>query len=250
MVTVAACQIRVTDGDLDGNTRRVADAVRVAKDAGAELAVFPETCLLGWVNPEAHTRAPPIPGNWSARIGALARDAEIGICLGLAERDPANDALHDAAILVDARGEVVLHHRKINLLSHLMDPPYAPGKDVQAVDTPWGRVGLLICADTFKRRILKRVRRLRLDLLLVPYGWAAPPDRWPGHGQQLRVTVQRTARRVKAPVVGVDCVGEITHGPWRGQTFGGQSVIARGTGTILAVGKDRVPDVVIQTILP
>jgi predicted amidohydrolase len=60
-IKVAMCQIFSLDGDRGGNFVRIENAVRQAKDAGAEIICFPGTVILGWVNPDAHKRA------WSGR---------------------------------------------------------------------------------------------------------------------------------------------------------------------------------------
>jgi predicted amidohydrolase len=43
--------------------------------------------------------------------------------------------------------------------------------------------------------------------------------------------------------VGTDLVGMMTHGPWKGQTFGGSSVVTDGTGKVLALLRDRDAEV-------
>lgn len=60
-VTIAMAQIVCIDGDLSGNLVRIENAIVEAKEKHAEIIVFPESCLLGWINPEAHKRAYPIP---------------------------------------------------------------------------------------------------------------------------------------------------------------------------------------------
>ena len=60
--------------------------------------------------------------------------------------------------------------------------------------------------------------------------------------------MSKAAKAIGAPVVGVDLVGSITHGPWTGQTYGGQSVVADGSGRILAAAEDRDVDVLIVDI--
>ena len=129
-----------------------------------------------------------------------------------------------------------------------MTPPYTPGKDVNAVHTKFGKVGLLICADTFEDAILKKMAALKPDLLLVPYGWAAPEDKWPAHGKKLEKTVKKAAQKTGAAVIGTDVVGEITRGPWKDQLFGGQSVAADSSGRIFAVAADRDRDIKVVSI--
>ncbi len=237
----AICQIFCLDGDRRGNFVRIENAIREAKDAGADIACFPETALLGWVNPDAHKRARPIPGEDSDRLCKLAEDFDIHLCVGLAEKQGGN--LYDSTVLIDNKGDILLKHHKMNLLTELMSPPYTPGESIGAVETKFGTIGLLICADTHDNIILKRMAALKPDLLLVPYGYAAAEDEWPGHGKELEKVVANTARKTGAFVIGTNLVGEITKGPWKGRIYGGQSVAADRKGQVVSIAKDRDRDI-------
>jgi predicted amidohydrolase len=241
MNKAAICQIFCLDGDRRGNLIRIENAIREAKDAGAEIACFPETALLGWVNPDAHNRACPIPGEDSNYLCKLAKDYNISICIGLAEKEGRH--LYDSAVLIDSKGNILLKHRKINLLTELMNPPYTSGDSIDTVETKLGKIGLLICADTHDNKILRRMAALKPDLLLVPYGYAAAESEWPGHGKELEKVVINTAKKTGAFVIGTNLVGEITNGPWKGRIYGGQSLAADRTGRIVSVAKDRDRDI-------
>jgi predicted amidohydrolase len=235
------CQIVCLDGDRRGNLARIENAVREAAGMGADIACLPETAIYGWVNPDAHYRASPIPGEDSQCLCEMARRHGIHFCVGLDEKD--GEDLYDSAILIDDAGQILLKHRKIILLSELMTPPYSPGQDVKIARTKIGKIGLLICADTHEQPILTRMAKLKPDLLIVPYGYAAEEEAWPEHGKQLERVVTNAARAVDAPVIGTNLVGQITHGPWSGRTYGGHSVAADRTGGILALGRDFDRDV-------
>ena len=190
--------------------------------------------------------AAPIPGADSSRIAALAQEYGVMISAGLDEK--VGNKLYDSAILVDRTGRIVWKHRKLNVLAHLMDPPYSEGvaEGVGVVDTEFGRIGLVICADTFQDAIAARIAELAPDLMLVPYGWAAPANQWPEHAKELESLVARRASQWKCPIVGTDLVGEMTHGPWKGQTYGGASVVVDRAGKILHILRDR--DVEVRTV--
>ena len=245
-VRVSICQILAIDGDREGNFRRIEYALQTAEAGHADIAVFPESVILGWENPEAHQLASPIPGKDSDRIAELARKYKLMIAIGMDEKD--GERLYDSAILVDKSGKLLWKHRKINVLPELMTPPYSQGRpeDIGVVDTEFGRIALLICADTFQDANIARIKSMKPDLLLVPYGWAAENKEWPEHSNELKKLVQRRAAELKVPFVGVDLVGEMTHGPWRGQTYGGSSFVADGSGRILLTLRDR--DMDLQTI--
>ena len=235
-IRIAMCQILCLDGDRTGNIARMEVAVDRARDQPIDIVCFPETVFYGWVNPEAHTRAQPIPGEDSETLRRLAQMHDVYLCAGLEEKD--GDHLYDSALLIDPEGQILLKHRKIILLSELMTPPYAPGHGVQVAETKFGKVGVLICADTHEHEILEQMAGLKPDLVLVPYGYAAPEEAWPEHGRQLERVVKNAARVIGAPVIGTNLVGQITHGPWQSQTYEGHSVAADRHGRILGIGLD------------
>jgi predicted amidohydrolase len=243
VVRVAICQILSIDGDREGNFRRIEYALETAKAAGANIATFPESVILGWENPDAHRLATPIPGADSDRIAALAKKYRVMIVIGLDEKD--GDRLYDSAILVDKNGRLLWKHRKLTVLPELMDPPYAEGTidGIGGADTEWGRIGMLICADTFGDRYVERIRAFDPDLVLIPYGWAAEIEKWPGHAKTLENLVMRRAKEWGVPVVATNLVGMMTHGPWKGQTFGGISLAVDGSGGVLLRLRDRDMDV-------
>jgi predicted amidohydrolase len=237
-VRVAVCQI-APGISLEESLMTIEQALSAAAAEGAQIACFPETTLFGWVNPNAHQLADPIPGATTDLLATLAQRHQIMIAIGLAERD--GQQLYDSAILLDSDGTLLLHHRKVNILTHLMDPPYTPGKSASSsiADTRFGRIGMLVCADTFLDETVAEVAAGQPDWMLVPYGWAAPQADWPKHGESLQAWVSHTARRTGAPVVGVDATGMINHGPWTGYQYGGQSVVSNADGKVLAVLADR-----------
>lgn len=245
-VKVAVCQVLAIDGDREGNFRRIDYALEAARGYGAELAVFPESVILGWENPDAHALATPIPGEDSERVRELAARYGVMVAIGRDEKD--GERLYDSAILVDRRGELLWKHRKLEVLPELMDPPYAAGRadDIGVVETELGRIGMLICADTFVDEWAARIESLRPDLVVVPYGWAAEKEKWPEHAKALEELVKRRAEQWKCPVVGADLVGVMTRGQWAGRTFGGASVVADGSGTVIARLRDR--DVEVRVV--
>ena len=245
-VKIAMAQINCIDGDLSGNLVRITNAIGEARQQQADIIVFPESSLLGWINPEAFQRASPIPGKESEIICQLAKKYKIHICIGLDEKD--GDRLYDSAILIDDNGKILLKHRKINVLPELMTPPYSVGDGVQAVQTRFGIIGIMICADSFRDNLIESMKEKKPDLLLIPYGWAAPENEWPGHGRELLKVVRKTAIKVNCPVVGTNLIGQVSHGPWTGQIYGGQSVAFDPGTNQLFIGKDRDKDLLIISL--
>lgn len=245
-IQIAMCQTVCLDGDRRGNLARAESAVAEAAQAGARIACLPEMAILGWVNPQAHERACRIPGEDSHKLCALAKRHGIFVSGGLAEKD--GEHLYDAALLIDDTGQILCKHRKINVLSDLMDPAYTPGKDVTVVETSLGKIGLLICADTHSPDILTSMTELGPKFVIVPYGYAAGEKAWPKHGLALESVVKHAAKTFRAPVIGTNLIGQITNGPWRGMTYGGHSVTSDKTGQVLGLAKDFDRDVKVVTL--
>ncbi len=246
VIRIAMCQIVCLDGDRRGNLERIERAVDEAAAAGAQIACLPESAILGWVNPDAHRRAQPIPGEDSDRLCEIAKRHKMHLCVGLDEK--AGEGLYDSALLIDDGGRILLKHRKIILLSELMTPPYSAGKDVGVVQTRFGRIGVLICADTHENQILEQMARQKPELVLAPYGYAAPEEAWPEHGGELERVVTNAAKVLDAPAIGTNLIGQITHGPWAGRTYAGHSVAADRTGKILAIGRDFDGDIAVVSV--
>jgi len=249
-VKIAICQILVIDSDREGNFRRIEYALADAKAQGAQIAAFPESAILGWENPEAYRLAQPIPGPDSQRIQDLAKKYGVMIAIGLDEKD--GNRLYDSAILVDRTGKLLWKHRKINVLPELMTPPYSQGdpSEINVVETEFGRIAFLICADTFTDSFFQRIRDLKPDFMIVPYGWAAKPAEWPEHAKELEKIVSKRARDLGSDVVGTDLVGIMSAGPWKGYTYGGASVAISASGEVVTRLRDRDIEVKLVDVHP
>ena len=243
---IALAQILCMDGDRAGNLVRIENAMIQAKTKKAAIIVFPESAILGWINPEAHTRATPIPGADAQTLCDLAKKYQLYVCIGLDEKE--GDKLFDSAILIDDEGKILLKHRKINVLPDLMTPSYAVGDGVSTVKTKFGKMGVLICADSFQEDLLQKMAMQKPDLMLIPYGWAAPEKDWPQHGKELEKVVKNAAQKLNCPVIGTDLIGQVSHGPWAGQIYGGQSVACDKNGKVLKIGKDREQEIIIVEV--
>jgi N-carbamoylputrescine amidase len=245
---IAMCQIFILDGDRSGNFVRIENAIAEAKSKGAELICFPEATMLGWLNADAHSRACTIPGPDSEQLCELAKKYGVYLCIGVEEFELGR--LFNSALLIDNRGRILLKHRQVNIPQKLMSPPYSAGSesDIATVNTKFGKIGLLICADTHREDLLDLVAALKPNLLLAPYGYAEEELKWPAHGEEFHNVVINAAKRTGAAVIGTNPVGRISRGPWGGRVYGGNSIAVDKTGNIIDKAKDRDRDVKIVSI--
>ena len=225
---LALAQMLVEPGEQDRNVARSERCVREAVELGADVVLLPECLDLGWTHPSAHELATSIPdGTICNRYIRAAKENQIHVCAGLVERS--GDQLFNAALFISPTGDILLHHRKINELDFARDL-YATGDRLGVVDTPFGRIGLMICADGFAEGqvISRTLAMMGAEIILSPCAWAVPTDhdnvRTP-YGQIWLDNYGAVCRDHGIRIVGCSNVGPITEGPWKGRPCIGNSIL-------------------------
>lgn len=145
--TAVLAQIKPKLGCIKDNLTLIEERIQSAKEAGADLVMFPELALTGYflkdLVPEVALRldSPEI-----IRLKELSRD--ISIAIGFVEVTDDYRFFNSAVYLEDG---VVRHlHRKVYLPTYgLFDEQryMARGERFRAFDTKFGRMGMLICED-------------------------------------------------------------------------------------------------------
>ena len=177
MTIVAACQLGLAVGDLDGNLAMAAGAVEAAAGAGAGLAVLPELCDSGYVftgAAEARALASRADDCRALRQWqALAAEYHTVIVGGFCELGP-DGRLFNSAALVDASGIRAVYRK-----AHLWDAEklvFTPGNaPPPVVDLPFGRAGLMICYDLEFPEWVRLAALAGADLIAAPVNWPAMP---------------------------------------------------------------------------
>ena len=173
---VASAQILVVGGDAAGNLARAKVAIAESSKMGAQIVLLPECSNFGWADPSAIIEATQISADLFIQgIKESAIINQVYVTVGFVERDGAN--LYNSAVIISPLGEVILQHRKINELDFAREI-YATGDQISLVDTPLGKLGLMICADALSEedRIVARLVEAGADVILSPSAWAVPPD--------------------------------------------------------------------------
>ena len=168
--TVACAQLEPVVFDRDATIEKLAAGAAEAAGKGAQLAVFPEAfvpvypssawakALAGWADPRAKEafallaeESVEIPGPAERRLGEIAREHELWLVTGVTERDPARPGtLYNTLLYHSPSGELALKHRKLVPTNHerLVWGP-GDGGGLEAVETPLGRIGGLICWENY-----------------------------------------------------------------------------------------------------
>ena len=148
-LTLALAQINTRLGNVTANLEKHLELVRQARNGGAELLVFPELSLTGYVLQDLVPTVACRPQPDDPVFGKLFKASkELDLVVGFVDEDTRHRFYIATAYL--SRGELVHVHHKVYLPTYgLFDEGrfFAPGDRVRAFDTRFGRMGMLICED-------------------------------------------------------------------------------------------------------
>jgi predicted amidohydrolase len=136
-------------GDVEANLAKHLALIVEARSRGADLLVFPELSLTGYVLQDLATAVAHRPtADDPVFRPLLEASREIDLAVGFVDEDRRHRFYIAAAYL--SRGQVLHVHHKVYLPTYgLFDEGrfFAWGDAVQAFDTRFGRLGILICED-------------------------------------------------------------------------------------------------------
>lgn len=230
---LALVQMRLEPASHEANLARALNHVDVAASHGADIVLLPEALPLGWMDAMTCELADAIPdGATCTAFREAARRSGVYVCTGLVER--AGPEVFNAAVLIDPRGDVRLHHRKLHELE-IARPLYGRGDRLAVTQTSWGRLGLMICADAFADGLVvsRTLGLMGADVILSPCAWAVPADHdnlAEPYGGLWRDSYGAVAREYGLWIAGASNVGPIAAGPWRGHLCIGCSLVVGPTG--------------------
>lgn len=144
---VGIAQVSPRLGDVEANLGLYEERVQAARQAGAQLVVFPELSLTGYfLKDMVSTVALRLDAPAIERLKTLSRG--IGLVAGFVEE--ADDFRFYNSAAYFENGELVHVHRKVYLPTYgLFDEGryLARGDRLRAFDSKFGRLSLLICED-------------------------------------------------------------------------------------------------------
>jgi predicted amidohydrolase len=169
---IALLHLAVKYGELDENRAALAYYAQEAAHRGARIIVAPELAVSGYSFDSRSEVAPSVEvlaGETYQRLAPVARRHGVMICTGFAERDPATDIFYNSALVVGPDGAIAAHHRKVASERRWARPGEPSHNGL--FDTPWGRMGVLICADTYYGVLARSLAVQGVDLVFAPANW-------------------------------------------------------------------------------
>ena len=244
---IAVAQTDSVLGDVPKNIKKHVQYVRRAKEAGAQIVVFPELSLSGYSVKDSNWDMAIRPGGEKLLAGLVKESRDISILAGCVE-ESSEFGIYNSALLFEA-GSVTTVHRKVYPPTYGMFEEmryFSAGKTVRAFDSKAGRLGALICEDLWH---LPLAYLLAKDGATVIISMAASPTRVSAEEPPLQIVQANTeqhktyARLLSSYVIFCNRVGFED-----GVSFWGGSEVVGPQGDVIAHAKLFDEDLIIAEI--
>ncbi len=208
------------------------DLLDQAARAGAGLALLPECVwpayVFGAVDVYQRARQAGMPDYtfFLERLAQRARQHRMGICAGYVAEGPAG--LANRAVLFGPDGRTLGEYDKC-FLWDFDRALFKPGRRLEVFDSPWGPVGLMICADARLPEIPATLAARGARLILQPTAWVnvgTPDQPW---NPQPDVLIPERARELGVPIASCSKCGREGH-----TQFMGSSIVCDADGNVVA----------------
>jgi predicted amidohydrolase len=237
-IKLALAQISSQRENKKENLKKIEELTIKSKEHSADLVIFPEMCLTGYVlRDQLYELAETIPGPSTEKVINIGRKTGMHIIFGmptLSEKTKAT--LYNTAVFVGPEGLIGTYH-KMYLPTHSVFEEkryFRAGYQTTSFSTPVGNVGLCICYDIFFPEVARLIRLTGAQLLVCI---SASPSMRRSYFETLTAAraLENTAYLAYVNLVGVE----------DGLQFWGGSRLISPTGDIIARAKYDEEDFVL-----
>lgn len=237
-IKVALAQTSSKPEDKRENLKKIEKNVAQAKKQAADLVIFPELSLTGYVvRDQIYELAETIPGPSTKIIENIAKKTKTHIIFGMPELSEKTQAtVFNAAVLVGPEG-FIGKYRKMYLPTHSVFEEkryFRPGYQAAVFETKLGKIGLIVCYDIFFPEV-SRLARLKGAQFLVCISASPSVRRTFFEILTVARAIENTAFLAYVNLVGIE----------DGLQFWGGSRLVGPNGKVLAQAKYDEEDLVI-----
>ena len=169
IVTVACVNFAPVPSDKVATLKKMESIIRQASHDGANIIVFPETALTGYVFPlEALAEiGETVPGPSTERLQALAAQLGVYAVYGLVERDKSKPSTYYNSAAIVGPSRTLGSYRKVHVGADTELAWCTKGDSFPLFETTYGPVGIGICYDNYCYPEVARAYALRGARLLL-----------------------------------------------------------------------------------
>ncbi len=239
---LALAQLNLTVGDIPGNLAKVQQAVRLARDAQADLVAVPELALTGYPPEDLLLKQDFVAAAAQALQTLIHSIVGLTAVVGCLDRSK-DGKLYNAAAVIRDRKLIALYRKQYLPNYGVFDEKryFTPGDKPVSFALEGVRVGVMICEDLWEEQPARRLSRLgcRLAVTLSPS---------PYHAGKLAMRERLFSRRARQNHLAVAFCNLV--GGQDELVFDGASLVLDSAGRRLAQGRQFQEDLVLVDLLP
>ncbi len=176
VLPIGVLHLDVKHGLVEKNREALTMHALEAARRGAKIIVAPELAVSGYSfdnRSQVAACVEALAGETFDRLSRVAKSYGAYVCAGIVECDPATHIYYNAAFVAGPDGGLTAYHRKVVTAERRWACPGGVSKS-NIFETPWGRIAVIICADSYSGLLPRALALNGVDLLLVPANW--PPS--------------------------------------------------------------------------
>jgi len=240
ILKVGLCQISTRLGDIETNKRKILDCIRRAREENIDIILTPELATMGFGSGDIYLDK--VEENLEAldEIREYTEKTNLWAIVGYVEKDPLG-FFYNAACLI-AEGKILGNYRKVQLVNYrLFDEKryFRSGRHLPVFDTPYGKIGILICEDIWFPEPVRIVTLRGAEIVFVLS--ASPFSR-------SKVSLWKDYLRIRAFDNILPIAFANQAGIQDGVTYWGGSMLVDATGEVIAEAKLTDEDFVIAPV--
>jgi len=241
MLRIGMAQLNTTVGDLEGNTRRIGEAIDRARDLGVDILSFPELSVPGYPPEDLLLKPDFVRANLAA-LGEVARRTQ-GITAVVGFVDQGDHLYNAAAVLSNGERVGVYHKQRLPNYGVFDEKRYFhPGGRAPVYIIRGVPVGVTICEDIWLPGGPCQAEAAAGALVIVNInGSPYHRDKW-----RQREEMLRTRARDYGVVL---CYNNLVGGQDE-LVFDGMGMVFDHTGALLARGRQFEEDLIICDVDP
>ncbi len=174
--------------DKQKTLEKIGQYIRKAAKEKSRIILFPEVIIPGYPRglifgtavggrtPEGREmflryweNAIEVPGSETDQLAKWAKEAKAYVVVGVTEKDKVSDTLYCSLLYFSPQGQLIHRHRKIKpTAAERILWGEGDGSDLNVIDTPFGKVGGLICWENYMPLARMALYQQGLEVYLAP----------------------------------------------------------------------------------
>ena len=147
IIRIALAQKDCTPFAVQKNLQTALGSIALAMEQKADMIVFPEMFMTGYLLGKKAAESALAPDSiYIVTLQHAARQSNIAVVMGFPEKGE-DGQVYNSMMFIDRDGSIAYVYRKTHLFGETDRAQFAPGQEIKAFDTSFGRIGMQICYD-------------------------------------------------------------------------------------------------------